>query len=220
MNKMATRFRLFILLAASIVAASCKSNEQKAEELIREDLSKTLLDFDSYQPIKTTITEAYETPYNHKGCHIIALVVADHKEKAQEYLKETSKATEHMNIWGAPTHYSSAYSDQQFYKYKKQATENLEKAQEELRIVKTGGIMLQDTIKTLNPEKVIGWEVKHRFRCKTRGGNATIADYRYVLDKDFKTVLFHEDTDSDEASTAKEVIGMAEKNGFSDLDVD
>lgn len=213
-NPMAAKYRLFILLVASMVVVSCKSNEQKAEELIREDLSKTLLDFDSYEPIETSITPAYETPYNHLGCHEIALVAAEHIEQAKEYSDEMEEAIDYMNIWGAPTHYSSSYSDRQYYKHKEQAKENLEKLEEEMQFIKTAGLVLQDTIKTLNSEKVIGWEVKHRFRCKTRGGHSTIADYRYIVDKDFKTILFQEDMDSDDYSRVRGIIGMAEKNEF------
>lgn len=193
------------------------SNEQKAEELIREDLSKTLLDFNSYEPVETTIMEAYETPYNHTECHNIALVAAKHLEKAEDYSKEVEKAIDHMNIWGAPTSYSSSYSDRQYYKYKEQAKENLEKLEEELSFIRTAGYALQDTIKNLDSAKIIGWEVKHRFRCKTRGGSSTIADYRYVMDKKFKTIIFHEDMDSDDFSRVREIIDLAEMNKIDEI---
>ena len=37
------------------------SKEEKAAQLINTEMSKTLYDFDSYEPIETKVTEAYQT---------------------------------------------------------------------------------------------------------------------------------------------------------------
>lgn len=68
------------------------------------------------------------------------------------------------------------------------------------------GKSLQDSIAKLDDKKIIGWEVRHRFRCKTRGGHATIGDYRYIISADFKEILWQEDTDAEGYKTAKEMI--------------
>lgn len=52
----------------AIFMAGCQSKEEKAEEFIRNNLSKTLYDFESYQPIETTVTEAKLTMYNDTTC--------------------------------------------------------------------------------------------------------------------------------------------------------
>ena len=44
----------------------------------------------------------------------------------------------------------------------------------------------------------IGWEAKHKFRCKTRGDNSSIADYIFVFCKDIKTILLYEDVDDED----------------------
>lgn len=208
------KYRILLLLTLSMTLIACKSKEEKAAELIRERLSQTLLDFNSYEPIETVVTEAHETPYNNAACFQIALTAADHMKKAAQYAEEMSNAKDHMEIWGAPTYYSSSYSDSQYYKYKAQVVENFEKSQEEFSLFQTLGRALQDSIKILSPEKIIGWEVKHRFRCKTRGGHPAIADYRYVIDADFNNILFYEDMDEDDSSRARAIIGMAETNEF------
>lgn len=206
-----------IVLCLSILAVTltaCKSKEQKAEDLIRVELSKTLLDFNSYEPIETIVTEAYESAYNNYWCFHQAMIIAAHMKKANEYSEEMSKAKDYMEIWGAPSYYSSSYSDNQYYKYRKQVKENLDKLETAITTIQTLGKTLQDSIKVLNPDKIIGWEVKHRFRCKTRGGQAAIGDYRYIVDDQFKNILFHEDMDDDDYSSAREIIINAENNVF------
>ena len=45
----------------------------------------------------------------------------------------------------------------------------------------------------LNDEKVIGWEIKHKFRCKNRGGIYDIFQYRFVANKDLSAIYITED---------------------------
>lgn len=65
-------------------------------------------------------------------------------------------------------------------------------------ICKGIALELKRHIAKLDTTRVVGWEVKHRFRCKTKGGSPDIGDCRYVLDKDFKKIIIQENTDDDE----------------------
>ncbi len=65
-------------------------------------------------------------------------------------------------------------------------------------LAKSTAKSLKDTLQTVDTEKIVGWEVKHRFRCKTKGGYSTIGNYRYVMDENFKEILIFEDTDDEE----------------------
>ena len=44
-----------LLLLLSFAIVGCKSNEEKAADLIKKELSKSLFDFESYSPIETTV---------------------------------------------------------------------------------------------------------------------------------------------------------------------
>lgn len=194
----------------AIFMAGCQSKEEKAEEFIRNNLSKTLYDFESYQPIETTVTEAKLTMYNDTTCLQKGAMISYTLEKGVEYLDASKDAQERMEIWGRPSAYSSSYSDSKYYEYKKEYEENLEKGINAYNICKTIAAELKKHISELDTSKVIGWEARQRFRCKTKGGNSTIGDYRYIIDKDFKTVYHLEDmdskTDSDIRSVLKSVI--------------
>ncbi|MBD5196246.1 MAG: hypothetical protein HDS89_02205 [Bacteroidales bacterium] len=203
-----------LLSLASLSLTSCKSKDEKAAELIKTELSKTLYDFASYEPIETTVTEAYQTAYNDSTCFNMAVALAYGMQKASELLDEATEAKEHAEIWGPPTYYSSTYSDNQFRKYQSEMTKKRDEAFAAIQVVNTMGKALQDSISKLDKSKVIGWDVKHRFRCKTRGGSSTIGDYRYVISPDFKKIIFYEDTDEKIYSTGREIIEMALEHKF------
>lgn len=207
--------KLISILNLSVLAfASCMSKEEKAAQLINTEMSKTLYDFDSYEPIETKVTEAYQTAYNDTSCLKMAMAIAYGLHEVDKYIKETKSAQEFMDIWGPPSYYSSTYSDRKYYEYRDQVNNLESKMTTAMTAINYMGKSLQDSIAKLDDKKIIGWEVRHRFRCKTRGGHATIGDYRYIISADFKEILWQEDTDAEGYKTAKEMIETAIKGGF------
>lgn len=184
-----------ILILSMTLLGSCASKEEKASKLIKEELSKTLLDFESYQPIETEVKEAKLNLFNDTAFWKNGQALAYSMKESSDYLDRAESAKKKMNIWGPPTAYSSSYSDEQYYQYKKEYEDANSKAMTLAYICKGLAKIMQDSIAKCDTSKVIGWEVKHRFRCKTRGGNSTIADYRYIIDKGFTKILLREDKD-------------------------
>lgn len=206
---------LFLIVLSVLTFSSCKSKEEKAADLIKNELSKSLYDFESYEPIETTVSEAYNTAYNDSTCHQLARITAYAMKEASDAFDEANEAKEGMDIWGPPTYYSSSYSDNKYYKYKSTYEKKTEEALTAYSVFQAIGKSLEDSIKALDTSKKIGWEVKHRFRCKTRGGNYSIGDYRYVIDKDFKKVIFYDDTDEKEYKYSQDIIESAIKGDLS-----
>lgn len=212
--------RYFLALMIPLIVISCKSREDKAVDLVKNELSKSLYDFESYEPIETKVSEAYQTAYNDTTCVRLAMGIAHTMNESSKAFEEANDAQEFMEIWGPPTYYSSSYSDGQYRKYSEIAKEKSQEALTAFELLKTMGRALEDSIKALDDKKIIGWEIKHRFRCKTRGGQNTIADYRYVVDPDFRIVYFCEDIDDDDYKEAREIIDSALKGSFSSIDND
>lgn len=50
---------LFIVVSATMLLSGCKSKEEKANELIKDDMFKVLYDFASYEPIETKSGRTY-----------------------------------------------------------------------------------------------------------------------------------------------------------------
>lgn len=90
----------FILLSflLSLCLSSCKSKEEKAADLIRTELSKTLYDFDSYEPIETKVSEAYLTADNDSTCMAMAMAIAYGMKQGEKYIEDAKEAQEHMDI--------------------------------------------------------------------------------------------------------------------------
>ena len=188
----------------------CKSNEEKANELIRTELSKTLYDFDSYQPIETIVKEAKNTAFNNKECWTYAMVVVSYLNDATEDIKKAQNAQEYMEIWGPPTYYSSSRSDRKYYEYKKEAEGHLENAERSAKASRAAIDSIKCIKEKLDTIEIIGWEVRHKFRCKSKGGYASIGDYKYVIDKEFEKIIFEIDTDDENYSRLVDIITNAE----------
>lgn len=198
---------IFISLAMAVCAfESCKSREEKAAELIKNELSKTLYDFDSYQPIETIVKEAKVNAYNDTSCWEKASLLGYGFSKLDEYFDDATEAREHMNIWGRPSYYSSTYSDNQYYKYRNEFNEAVANINRSITIINYIAHELIDSIATLDTTQIVGWEVLHDFRCKTRGGSPEIGHYRYLISKDFKTILLCEDTESEKDNQTREAL--------------
>ena len=208
---------LFTMLASVVLFAGCQSKEEKAEELIKEELSKTLLDFESYQPIETKVKEAKLSLYNDTAFWRWGITLAIAMKQSSKYLDEAEDAKDRMNIWGPPTAYSSSYSDNKYYEYKKEYEEARAHALASAFMCKALANSMRDSIAQCDTSIVIGWEVSHRFRCKTRGGNSTIADYRYIIDKDFTEILLKEDTDDEDDKDTRDALETVLSGYWDDL---
>lgn len=214
--------RIYYILTLAVFVpflfASCKSKEDKAAELIKTELSKTLYDFDSYQPIETIVKEAKNTAYNDSLCWAKAAVLSVGMEQYIEKTHEATQSVERAQIWGAPTYYSSSYSDRKFYKYMEEGRSNMVEANLAAMVCNGLADSLNGMIQSLDTTNIIGWEVQHSFRCKTRGGNPEIAHYRYVIDKKFKRVLLREDTESKSDKHIREAMQMV-IDGWNNIEV-
>ena len=177
----------------------CSSNEDRANKLIKERMSKTLYDYESYDPIETTVKEAKASLYTDTACWRMGTVLYQCMKKALEYSKKADESKEHMEIWGPPTYYSSSYSDSKYRKYKSEYEDANTSFLASMLLSKTVSDTLKEMVSSLDETIIVGWEVIHKFRCKTKGGYATIGNYRFVMDKGFNQILLEEDLDSEES---------------------
>ena len=188
----------FILVLAAVIVAftvtSCKSKEEKAAELIKQELSHVLYDFESYDPIVTLVTEAKHIPINDVACINKALTAVEQSERVDKYVESVNSARKKMNYWGAPTKFSSSYSDNKYYESKNDYIYAMKIAN--IYINRYNSIIddLDTMMKNTNPSETIGYNVEHGFRCRTKGGFWTIAHYRFVTDKNFERIIFIDET--------------------------
>ena len=182
-SKFMKKLFFMYILFFSCIFISCRTQEQKADKLIEEQFFKTLLDFESYQKIETKIIDcAYRNGLNSEECikdaeDIVFLM--------KEAFKNSSEAEE-----------SNIMSIQLYY---------LNLAEEQINKSLVLCENLKNKIKTYNHNEIIGYEVIHRFRCKNRGGQFRIVDYRFIVDSKMKKILFYNDL---EEENYKEAIAL------------
>ena len=186
------------MISCVVSMSGCSSKEDKANKLIKERMSKTLYDYDSYDPIETIVSEAKATMYNDTACWKSGIMLAAAMKLALKYGEDMNEAKEHMEIWGPPSYYSSSYSDNKYYKYKSEYEDAVDSFKSTHEICKILAEALREKVTNLDENSVIGWEVMHKFRCKTKGGYSTIGNYRFVVDKNFKSILIDEDIDDED----------------------
>jgi len=191
----------FIVLS---VFNSCKSNEDKANKLIKDDMFKTLYDFSSYEPIETIVDSAYTSMYSDSLIVLHAFGANMALKKARENLEDLKSAEKSMEIW-RPNSYSSNYAISQYKEALNEYKEKLGLATSYLAMSDSLSKLVVVQIKDFKPE-FIGWEAKHKFRCKNKGGNFSLGDYSYIIDPKFLSIIRRDDLDDETFAEVKVVI--------------
>lgn len=199
-----------ILLSCLILIiglTSCKSNEEKALDLIDKEMFKTLFDYDSYEPIETIVKEGTSSIYTDSLIRNYAIRAEVVKDLFYESKKKAEDALEYADIYSGGYSYSSNRKFNNYINEAKQERANMDKYLE-----KWGAY--EDSIKlhvTNFQPQPIGWEVTHKFRCKSKGGNSLIGNYVYLVDSKFTQIMDRFDMDDSDETAIRERIDIAIK---------
>lgn len=194
----------------SLLLFSCQSREEKAEELIKQDMFKTLYDFESYEPIETRIDSAFTSIYNDTLALLYANTIKILFENLNDKKTEYKSDKRSMEIWANS---SSSLGVYEFNEAKRRVDEYIERVDDTFKETDETYMKIRDRNKKIG-HSFIGWEAKHKFRCKTRGGNFDIGNYLYVFDKDIKHILRSEDLDNKDNLQLIEIIRDVMSDNF------
>ena len=195
---------LFILLSV-VLFSSCKSREEKAAELIKQEMFKTLYDFESYEPVETKIDSAFTSVYTDSVIIAYAYIARSFLDDAQEGLDKVKDAQRTVEIWRDS--YSS-YGRSKYEEAYNEMKERLDEVKSKMNIVNRYMDSIRSASINFRPQ-FCGWEATHRFRCKTKGGNFDLGDYIYIFDKDLENIIYKEDVNDDSNSKIKSLIDEA-----------
>jgi hypothetical protein len=193
---------LFFLVIGCII--SCKSNtesknesisnEEKILELIKDDMFKTLYDFESYEPIETSkIDSAYTTIYQDSIIREEAVKIIATMEICDKILNECEEHYRTIEIWG----------DSYTVRARNKVNEAREELSKNLTYAEKALAMVKDAQKTIKKESenfapnFIGWSVTHKFRCKTKGGAYDLGEYKYIFSPQLDKILYTIDLESE-----------------------
>lgn len=97
---------IFAFAACVFIFSSCQNNEDKAKELVKEDLNKTLHDFSSYEPVEwTELKPTYDLSKESKERRDTLLYYGMKRMMLESFsegdgmLKEESYAGEYEQKW-------------------------------------------------------------------------------------------------------------------------
>lgn len=199
--------RPFLFILCSLALVSCQSKEEKAAELIKEEMFKTLYDFSSYEPIETVVDSAFTSIYRDPLVLGYARLMSDYLEVANGYIAKTEDAQAALDEW------NNNYSRAGLSKYKMAMEEfnlNLDKAQENMN--RYLEMQKRTQIRAENFEKTfLGWQAKHKFRYKTKEGRFDLPTYLYLFDSDLTKITDQENIDDEERIKLKTIIDEALK---------
>lgn len=174
------------LFAVCAIFSSCqKTPEDKANDLIKENITKMLTYPDSYESVETTIdslfTPMYTVAFYEKSQRAMELI-----DRIVENKRKVANALFSMHI------HSGIYSNSAYYRAK------YKEGKEEYEIAKKYNEKAVPELESLNKEmkaqlekgdEFLGYAIEHKFRCKNEGGNTTKNDFLLIVDKDMNEVI-------------------------------
>jgi hypothetical protein len=203
---MQSRKTIFTFLAV-IIFVGCQSKEEKAYKLIKDDMFKILYDFSSYEPVETVLDSAYTSVYRDSCIREYAILLLEDLSTAREYISESDQSFEEAKMWKRSLYlYGSQYKEAI-----REMDESLEKAKEHMLKVKEFQNLIKKRAKEL-PVEFLGWQTKHRYRCKSRDGNYDIGDIFYLFDKKLEKIIHRQNLDDEEYRKLEGVIKEALKS--------
>lgn len=197
--------QIIMALAAIFILSGCKSKEEKALEAIKNEMFKTLYDFESYQPVETKIDSAFVSIYTDSTILNHGYLSSAILDEVNTTLEEVKDGNRTAKIWSDS--YSS-YGREQYNEAREKADKGLKKLDIYFEAINAHYDTIRQVAQNINPD-FYGWKVTHKFRCKTKGGNSTLGTYIYIFDKKMKNIIYKEDTEDKELSTVKSLIQEA-----------
>ncbi len=179
--------KLIYIFTILMMVCSCASKEDKANKLIDQYMYKHLHDYKSYEPIETKLDTLFNSPITDEECIEIVKSMSKHLDKKKEYDDEADHDDRTMDIWSGGW---SATSRSEYQKAYKSWCEHKRSSIKENIYVLEDVKKLLKRMEVLDGKTQIGWIASHSFRSNTLGGNSSLGNYTFFVDKDIKEILF------------------------------
>lgn len=195
--------KLLLLITCVVMLVGCQSKEEKAKELIKDHMFKTLLNFESYEPIEFSIIDSvFSDIYSDS-------LVRNNAYKYMAYgelFKEISEEVDYnLEIAGIYNNSYYAAGIRKFNEARNKAKEGINKMDEYLANQKESADSIYLLSNKFEP-RFIGFKLNHRYRCKNRGGGFCISDYTFIFDPNIEKILSYYEPDNDEEKSIRQVI--------------
>ena len=173
------------ILWLMVLGACSRTQEEKANLLIKEDIQKVLVKPDTYEPIETKLDSAfapYETPEfmeNTLKCVQLFMEIEGYKEKIKD---ARSMMTMYEDNLGSP------YFKNEYNEYKAEYKEATNKRNEIEKRLKRSGKKLKELANA--KREFIGYKAMHHYRADNNAGKTVLGTDFYLFDKDYTCIFF------------------------------
>jgi len=176
---------LYLFIFVLFLSSCGKSPEEKANELIKAELRKSLFKPDSYNPIETKLDSAF-TPYDDPVLFEKMMELVNMGAEIKGLDHDIKQAKSSMSIWSGP--YMDSFERNEY----NEAKEEYDKANSKKeRLTKKGKEKLEEVLNLLKQKRrFIGYLATHNYRADNNAGNTLIGNTLFIIDKDLKEVLF------------------------------
>lgn len=201
--------KVFYILISVLAVVACSSKEDKANKLIKDYMYKHLHDFKSYEAIETKVDTLYNTPFSSNECISLANTAYSVLENMQEYGDKAERDEQSMDIWSGG--WSSTSRNEYTKAYKSWLNNKINETTERITYLTAAKELLEKT-KGLDGKEQVGWLVTHTFRSNTLGGNSSLGNYIFLMDKDFKSIIANYDEGDEDIANALSTISAIESS--------
>ena len=177
--------QLVSILFLILLVSSCQNKEDRANTLIRKQLIERLHNFDSYTPIESNLSKAYESALNDSLSREKAMNIVKIREAYQLGMSVLQKQMEDVGLLS---------SGQQIQAYWANSIQKYPEIVETHNKIDNLSALLDQEISILrsiqlNKNKQIGYSVYHKFRYRDSNGNPAVGLYYYLFDNKLEKIL-------------------------------
>ena len=202
--------KIVVCELAVLTLMSCGiSKEDKANDLIVEDVKKTLYHPESYEAVETVIDSAF-APMDDPAFYEKSLEMCQLAVKAQLNTDRMQKAEQKMNLWKSP--YKKGIDKTNYEEARLEYDDCSKNAEILVSRMEKGGGELMEMAK--QGYRFIGYKASHRFRAKNGNDQAVLCDYIYIMNEDLTKILDVHDTDSKEYQMVQAMYRMFQEEAL------
>lgn len=178
------KFFYFAFFVAVLVSCS-QSKEQKAEELIKDSLKKSLYKPETYKPVETKVDSAF-APYDDPALFEELAELGTLNSEYEDLEEKAKRAKSSMAIWSGP--YQTAFGRNEY----QEAKDEYDEANAEIEKLKTKGKKQYEKVVTMlqGERKFIGYKALHNYRADNNAGNTMIGNTIFFIDENFTEVQY------------------------------
>ena len=197
------KFFYFAFFAAVLVSCS-QSKEQKAEELIKDSLKKSLYKPETYKPVETKVDSAF-APYDDPALFEELAELGTLNSEYEDLEEKAKRAKSSMAIWSGP--YQTAFGRNEY----QEAKDEYDEANAEIEKLKTKGKKQYEKVVTMlqGERKFIGYKALHNYRADNNAGNTLIGNTIFFIDENFTEVQYSMEVE--EYNQVQEAISQLEE---------